>query len=257
MKIIVYTANIGNYDIVDLPGFKKDNPDITFILFTTDRHFRSNDWEVRYIHTPELINKDNQRVARYFKLQPHKVLPPHDFNIWFDSCLSLKIKDYKSFVKLDLLDRKLDMVSYRHPKRNCLYEEAESCKNQGLDNGIRIKRQMERYKKEFFPKNFGLFDTGFLLRRNTVLMQQFQDVWYKELDTGSKRDQLSHSYALWKTGISIASYTKGSKKGNSPYLKKRKHIIPRGSINKSVGKKVNREAEIMNKLIAYKMRARR
>jgi len=255
VKIIIYTANIGNYDIVDLPEFKKDNPDITFILFTTNTRFRSDDWEVRYVQSPHLINKDNQRVARYFKLQPHKVLPPHDINIWFDSCLSLKIANYKKFIKLNLLDRNLDMVSYRHPKRSCLYDEGIACMNQGLDNGIRIKKQMERYRKELFPKNSGLFDTGFLIRHNTPKMTEFNDAWYKELMEGSKRDQLSHSYVLWKTKIAIASYIKGARKGNSPYLKKRKHIISRKKI-KNKPKRGKEDIRVMNRIIAYKMRNR-
>lgn len=257
MKIIVYTANINNYDVVELPKFTELNRDVEFILFTTDLSFKSKVWQVRYVNDYKLIHKDSQRVARYFKLQPHKVLPPHDISIWFDCCLSLKISSYAKFAADNLLGRCLDMVSYRHPKRTCLYDEGAACMSQNLDNGITIKRQMNFYKKQGLPLNFGLFDTGFLIRRNTSKMVEFNDLWYKELKKGSKRDQLSHSYVLWQTGIKISSFTEGLKKGQSPYLKKRKHINFRGKKAKNKAtKKEDISVAIMNKKIAYKMRNR-
>lgn len=260
MKTILYTAHIGNYDIIEPPKYLAINQDVHLILFTTDKNFKSDIWDVRYVDRPEDIDPDPQRVARYFKLQPHKVLPPHDINIWFDSCLSLKIVQYKKFVDENLLNRGLDMVAYNHPRRVCLYDEADACMSQGLDNGITIKRQMKRYRKEIFPVRFGLYDTGILIRRNTPEMIKFQDLWFEELRTGSKRDQLSHSYALWKTGIRISSFIKGTSKGHSPYLKKRKHLFSRRK-NKnqatSSPRTVGREQAVLNKKIAYQMRMRR
>jgi len=260
MKTIVYTANIGNYDHIDMPAFRSLNPDVEFILFTTDLKYKSDDWTVKYVVDPKLINEDNQRVARYFKLQPHKVLPPHDVSIWFDSCLSLKIKSYKKFLKENLIDRDLEMVSYKHPLRNCSYVEATVCMSMGLDNGIRIKRHMESYRKQRFPKNFGLFDTGLVVRVNTPKMVEFNDLWYTELKAKSKRDQLSHPYAVWKTGIRIASFLKGSKKGASPYLKKRKHRTGRirigGALQTSKPKRTEAQ-DALNRKLAFKRRMRR
>lgn len=256
MKIIVYTANIGNYDNVELPLFMNRNQNVQFIQFTTNLKERSNSWNLRFVEDPNSISKDPQRVARYFKLQPHKVLPPHDVSIWFDSCLSLKINDYTQFISEILLSRGLDMVSYNHPKRNCLYREAIACISQRLDNKDVIENQIKRYKQDSFPSNFGLYDTGFIIRVNNPKMQEFNDLWYSELENGSKRDQISHPYCTWKKKIKINTFLKGVNKGKSPYLVKRKHIKLRNKISNQEKQKESIAIEILNKKIAYKMRLR-
>lgn len=256
MKIIVYTANIGNYDVPEIPAYMKQNPSIEFVYFTTDMTYRSNDWTVRYVENLPEVHVDPQRAARYFKLQPHAVLPLHDINIWFDCCLSLTIIDYISFVERNLIDQKVDMVAYKHPRRSCLYKEGDVCAGQGLDNSIRIKRQMERYRKERFPVNLGLYDTGIMIRWNNKKMQEFNNLWFTELTHGSKRDQLSHVYSMWKANIIIKPFVEGTAKGQSPFLKKRKHKVKRKQvIAKAVVTSV--EQKILNKKIAYQMKYRR
>ena len=43
-----------------------------------------------------------------------------------------------------------------------------------------------------------LFETGILMRRNCDSIKRLNELWWKELDTGSVRDQLSFPYVLWK-----------------------------------------------------------
>lgn len=256
MQIVVYTANIGNYDLLQTPQFAERNKNVKFVLFTTDLNFRSNFWDVRFIDNANLINKDNQRVARYFKLQPHKVLPPHDVSIWFDSCLTLKIPDYLQFIDENLLSRGLDTVVYSHPKRNCLYREASVCISQNLDDKGIIEKQVLSYKQQRFPANYGLYDTGLMIRTNSKKMQEFNDLWYHELKNGSKRDQISHPFCIFKKNIKIKTFTKGANKGHSPFLVKRKHIKARISVVKNKSSQKDIAVEVMNRKIAYKMRLR-
>ena len=115
---------------------------------------------------------------------------------------------------------------------------------------------MESYRKQRFPKNFGLYDTGLITRLNTPGMIAFNDLWFKELDAKSKRDQLSHPYCIWKTGIKIDTYIAGTKKGASPYLKKRKHKIGRIKPGSDETKKRDFSNEVLNRKIAFKMRRR-
>lgn len=256
MKIVVYTANIGDYDPVDIPQFIELNKDVKFVLFTTNRQLRSNKIDIRYVEDYMSIDKDPQRVARFFKLQPHKVLPPHDISIWYDSCLELKIPDYRKLIEENLINRSLEMICYKHPNRICLYREAESCLSQGLDNETLIKNQISRYKKERFSPNMGLYDTGIVIRVNSRKMQQFNDMWYDEVKKGSKRDQISQMYCVAKNKVRAGAFISiyGDRKGKSPILTKRKHIknirvkIPKPN------KKRDLALEIMNRKIAYKMK---
>lgn len=256
MKIVVYTANIGDYDSVDIPQFLELNKDVKFVLFTTNKQLRSNKIDIRYVEDYMSIDRDPQRVARFFKLQPHKVLPPHDISIWHDSCLSLKITNYNKVVEENLINRSLEMICYRHPNRNCLYREASACISQSLDNQLLIKRQIERYKGEGFPSNKGLYDTGIMIRVNSQKMQVFNDMWYDEVKRGSKRDQISHMYCIRKNKVRIGSFIEGygDRKGKSLILTKRKHIKDTRVKRSKFQEKKDLSLEIMNRKIAYKMK---
>lgn len=61
---------------------------------------------------------------------------------------------------------------------------------------------MERYKKEGMPRNLGLIETNLMVinLRHTAT-RPFFELWKKEIEAGSHRDQLSINYCLWKLGI--------------------------------------------------------
>ena len=83
MKIVIYSVSTGGYDELKTP--KVFDPNVRYILFTDNKYFKSNVWEVN--HVDFLDNDlDNRRKARYIKLNPHLVLPNHDISIWIDHC---------------------------------------------------------------------------------------------------------------------------------------------------------------------------
>ena len=87
MKVIVYSVNIGGYDLFNHPTKFDDN--IRYILFTDNKYFKSNVWEVNHIDfLPNDL--DNRLKARYLKTNPHKVLPEHDISLWVDHCFTPK-----------------------------------------------------------------------------------------------------------------------------------------------------------------------
>ena len=51
------------------------------------------------------------------------------------------------------------------------------------------------------PEDFGVFLCGVLIREhnNPVCVKLMED-WWKELEEGSRRDQISFPYVLWKNG---------------------------------------------------------
>ena len=57
---------------------------------------------------------------------------------------------------------------------------------------------MKKYRDENFPKQFGLVQTGIIARENNNRTKEFCKNWWNELERGSKRDQLSFNYVLWK-----------------------------------------------------------
>ena len=68
-------------------------------------------------------------------------------------------------------------------------------------------KQMNRYKSEGFPVNYGLVQTNVMIRRhNDQYSKDLMEKWWSELKDYSHRDQLSFNYALWKTGSKKFKY---------------------------------------------------
>ena len=62
-----------------------------------------------------------------------------------------------------------------------------------------MKPQMDRYKKEGFPENYGLLQSNILLRKhNKQDCIKLMEEWFNEIKNGSHRDQLSFNYVSWK-----------------------------------------------------------
>jgi hypothetical protein len=198
MKIIVYSVNIGGYDYFNEPKIIDKN--IRYILFTDNKYYKSNIWEVN--HVDFLNNLDDRMKSRFIKLNPHKVLPNHDVNLWVDGNLQLKINNFNTF--LEKINYSNNIMLYKHRLRNCLYDEGKRVVELKKDFSNIVHRQMSKYKNEGFPKNLGLYETGFMVRpNNNKIINKFNEEWWNEVSNHSGRDQLSQMYVSWKTGINI------------------------------------------------------
>jgi hypothetical protein len=218
-KIIVFTANIGKYDKVENP--KVIDPSVRYILFTDDYSFKSSVWEVRYVDNL----REATKTARYIKIMCQELLPPHDWSIWFDASFVIKVPSFSKMIKEN--DIKSEIACYKHPIRNCTYKEAEVCINAKLDGTELIKKQVIEYQSQGFPKNAGLFATGIIIRKNTTKIKTFCEHWWKEVESKSKRDQLSQVYSSWKTSVKISNIKVGESIYKNSYTEKKKHILPR------------------------------
>jgi len=199
IKVIVYSANIGGYDnFIDLKNY---DPNVEYILFTDDTEFKSDVWEVKSVDflTDTL---DNRKKARYIKLNPHLVLPPHDISIWIDHCLEPRFEDVSELLKY-LNFGNSSIMCFPHPERDCLYDEGQVVLKLKLDTPEIVNTQMNRYHSMSFPRNYGLFENGFIVRRNNLKSKMFNETWWKEISKNSGRDQLSQMFVSWSIGVDI------------------------------------------------------
>ena len=109
-------------------------------------------------------------------------------------------------------------MSYKHDVRQCIYSESEEVKQQRLDYEDIVNSQMSKYRMEGFPHNYGLFDSGFTIRKNNKIVSEFNDVWWSEVKNLSARDQLSQVYSSWKTGVKISQIPVGLSIYDNKYL---------------------------------------
>lgn len=220
-KAVVYTAIFGKYD--DLPTDQYRSEGFDYICFS-DHEFESDFWRVVKVGQ---IYEDTTRNARKYKALPHRYLPEYEHSVWIDGNM-LMLEDLNP-----LLDNKI-LQTYDHmkcfDKRNCIYEEAKAILQLGQQNmertperGTRnfkdnpniIKEQIEKYKSEGFPRDFGLAETSVVIRKhNDLSCVKLDEDWWTEMKYHSRRDQMSLNYVEWKNNFKI-DYLEGDVRNNN------------------------------------------
>jgi hypothetical protein len=227
VKIAVYTANIGNYDILHNIYIK--NKGVDFYYITDSRAEVLCGWTK--IVVDELPHKDPTKAARWYKTHSHELFPNHDITIWIDARFMVKSRNIIDFIDKNIKKKSL-IGMYHHMRdaeKGCLYVEGFVCGSNGLDDDQVILNQITRYKEEGFPRKFGLFSTGVIVRRKHEKVAKFNELWWSEIEKGSKRDQVSQMYAAWKTDLKIQPLD-GNVYGNELVVKsKHIHKLPRNA----------------------------
>lgn len=165
------------------------------VCFTDNKKLKSDVWEIRLI--PNLF-KDIRRDSRLPKMLPHIYLPDAKYSLYLDANITLKVP-LKKLINEWLQD--VDIAFFKHSTRNCLFDEAAECIRLDLDKHETILAHISRYRD--FPVKKGLYQGGVILRKHTVKMKQFNEMWWAEYCAGSKRDQISLPYCLEKCGVPV------------------------------------------------------
>lgn len=194
MKIALVTSILGHYDILkDISHFNGFDA-----YCFTDQHFdNSFGWNVVPINKKYSTIDERVRLCREIKIRIFDYLPNYDIWIWSDSSLTWKVNPLETIQYLG----NSSLATFKYNKRECIYEEAEACIQRGKDREEVILNHMSRYEQEYYPKKYGLVETTLVVRKNDLNTIRFCNLWWSELESGSRRDQLSFNYVSWKTGI--------------------------------------------------------
>ena len=205
-KKVIYTCITSDYDNLIEPQFISD--DFDYVCFTDSVFMRNELWNIRPL-PKEIENLSKIKKQRYVKINAHKVLPEYDLSIWVDGNVLIK-GDLNEFIGLTLTGDTCIYVP-QHPLRKCLYDESKAVLNMKKDIADIVNPQMERYKAEGFPKDYGLLQSNILLRiHNDDNCIRLMEAWFNELKDNSHRDQLSFNYVLWKNNdINVIYMDKG------------------------------------------------
>jgi len=196
---VVYTALFGNYDTL-LPPLFIDS-EWQYIVFT-DRGFDAPaPWQVRVVAPRP--HPDARKASRYYFDQSCLVLPEAEYTVMHGANAQLTCPP--SFL-LSFLGKN-GIAAFKHPHRESVYEEPAVCELLGMDTMAIMQPQVQRYRDEGFS---GIpFSTCILLiRYNTLALDEFEEMWWGEVEAGSCRDQLSFDYCRWKLSMPI-SYIPG------------------------------------------------
>jgi Protein of unknown function (DUF616) len=193
----VYTFIFGDYDDLKPPAII--TPGWDYICFTDDPTLRSDVWDVR-LSTRRRADRqlEHKKYAIKHMILFHQYLDGYDLSLSVGAQLGLNCN-------LDDLMREHfragdDIMICQHPERDCVYDEAEVCKGWLLDDPARIDAQMQRYRAMGYPAHNGLYATGIIGRRHDrANVRAMCEFWWEEYRRGSRRDQLSLNYAIWKS----------------------------------------------------------
>ncbi len=188
MKKVVYTVLLGNYKLNEPVYINKD---WTLVCFT-DQNIQSKNWSIVKI-------EGRRKKSREIKIRCDKYLD-FDISLYIDAKFTIKC-NLDDFVKKNL---QTDIAVMKHNKRICSYSEGHFCIKIGKDKEETILKQLEHYKDDGFPKNFGLYAPGIMIRKNTKEVNRFMKLWYDEVSKYSYRDIISFSYVLWKNPIDLS-----------------------------------------------------
>jgi hypothetical protein len=198
---VIYTAIFDNKDRVKHHSYV--NADFDYLLFVDERTYeaqkeaieRSN-WQVKVLPNAE----DPRMAAKDIKIRSHKWVSSYELSIWVDGAFK-QVGDLNTLAQLS--DGFFAAVS--HPFKACMYAEASACVLQKMDDPNVINRQVKKYFNDGYPKNNGLNMGGILWRVKHKRVSEFNNKWWKEIQEGSIRDQISFPYVAWKMGYYVCS----------------------------------------------------
>ncbi|MDR1243311.1 MAG: glycosyltransferase [Deltaproteobacteria bacterium] len=196
--VVVCTSIAGGYEKLLPPAFLNDG--WRYVCYADAPVEAYGIWEIRPI---PYEHADSTRKARWIKLHLPELFPEARWILWLDANIILNGDLSPCMASCD---GKLPLYSVPHPCRTCLYDEALACIDAGKDEPEIIRRQVAAYAEQGMPKHYGLPETNLLLLnpRHPQARPLFSR-WWAELETRSKRDQISLPYALFRLGIPQAS----------------------------------------------------
>ena len=213
-QLVVYTAiaGRGRDDLVDpVPA-----PGVDYVCFT-DQPLTSKIWDIRpfaWTHLTQAV-----RTAKHPKVLPHEYFPDHSMSIWIDANIAPS-PDIAKVAEFYL--SRYDLALHRHPRRDCLYKEAEVVSEVQKDFPSTIDRIISRYSQNGMPHDFGLWECGILFRRHlSPDIVTAMELWWREIEAGSQSDQIHWAYVVWKLGLKFRTIDGNLRE--SPFFRYKPH----------------------------------
>ena len=188
---MIYTAITAGKD-----DLKPRRHDTRYVAFLDE--MVNTDWDVLPAYDRFC---DPVRNAKIHKVLPHRFFDT-DVSLWIDGTFEVLVdfEEIRDYLKGN------DIVVFKHDIRNCAYDEATTCINYGLDRRAVIQAQTARYKSEGYPEKNGLHECNVILRRHNKRVEAFNELWWREIEMGSRRDQISFDYCVWRTGVKVGEF---------------------------------------------------
>lgn len=222
-RVIVYTCNFGDYESVKEPVFQ--DPTVEYILFTNNKNLKSEKWKIQVLDDADITVLSQRRQSRLPKILAHKYLPEHDFSLYIDSSLQLKTADIRYLIDQGLKEKEIAL--YPHYKRNCVYDEINyvraSNHNDRSESDIICDASIKSYQELNYPKNNGLYENAFIIRKNSETIRKLNEIWWSYYISDSERDQFTFMKAIYTTKTLVEKIEFGIEFRKSPFVNFYRH----------------------------------
>lgn len=200
MKIVLYACTDLAYDQIFSPVVA--TPGVEHVLFADRRPRFVRGWQWRP-KPPQVAGLGSAMANRYVKFFPHEIFPDADVSIYVDAN-TLILSDLRPLIA-EFLDSGADLGLFIHKQRHDVFEELEFCRSVGkisAEDYATGQRQLAHYAAEGLPRVHRLTENGILLRRHGAPdLAEAMALWWRQLETFTRRDQLSLPYVLLKSGV--------------------------------------------------------
>lgn len=192
--MIIYTANYGNHDVLKKQPKQKG---CRFICFTDNPDIQQEDWAQREIIVDKTYCHLHPRLtAKWYRTHPYEVFPEEGWLMYMDSNGRLLREDSVEYF-MNLLGSN-DILAFKHPDRDCIYDEAKVCKEKPKFKylWVPLYEQVEHYRRLWRPEHAWLSATWLLLHYNNRILKQAMHDWYYENLLWTYQDQLGFDYVM-------------------------------------------------------------
>jgi hypothetical protein len=218
---VIYTAITAGKDQLRNPVCRI--PGVSYVCFTDTPHLYASAWQVRPINW---THADPTRMAKRPKLLPHRYLQEFDWSLWIDANFEI-VDDLAPFIR-DHLEQG-PFHALRQFQRSCAYEVVDACIKYKKDDPAILRAQAGRYRELGMPVGLPVAACGVMLRHhNAPAVARTMELWWNELENGSRRDQLSLPFVLWRYPTDFRFFFDGKPPywNALPFLRLHTHAIP-------------------------------
>ena len=204
-KVAVYTTIFGDY--ARLNPVPKQSVEADFYCVTDSINMlppeRSSDGEQHWRFVPVLYPNASlhpRMRAKFFKMFPWEVniLSKYETVIFIDGSVEITSRD---FVRFMLESCTSDIALYRHPQRDCIYEEVKASRALVKYQGQDVESQVQFYQG-IYPKHGGLWACGVMVRKiRSERIRELMAKWWWENVKWTYQDQLSFPVICKLLGI--------------------------------------------------------
>lgn len=195
-KFVLYTAIFGKMGRFNIPNVSI--PDVDKICLT-DLNVSSNFYKIEKMELNHLISVMRQRWVKI--CIPNEIFDNYEYSVYVD-CKRPYSVDFDYL--MSCMEADSDIVTRRHRRRSCIYDEGQFCIEKKKDNKRIITKQLDFYRSQDYPAHNGLHASGLLFRQHTEKMKEFSERWWQQVERFSHRDQISLPYVGWKYGMKIS-----------------------------------------------------